>query len=133
MGNKCGGRKAHGGGKSRQNKDHRRDSCRINKHRWDDQCAEALLPDKVEAHVAAKTELDPDKPGLGQFYCVACSRYYINLTALQEHSSTAKHRRRLKMLKTEKPYSHAEAMAGAGKGTTDHGLNRRPAEAMVDV
>ena len=72
--------------------------------------------------IAEKTQLDADKPGLGQFYCVACTRYCISQRALDDHQSTSKHKRRLKMLLTETPYSHAEATAAAGKGATDHGL-----------
>ena len=36
----------------------------------------------------------------------------------------------LKTLLTTKPYSHAEAAAGAGKGATDHGGPRSTATAM---
>ena len=127
------GRKMKGGGKSRQNKDHRRVSQRgIVKGRWDDICAAELNPDAViegrpQADVVAnKTELDPDKPGLGQFYCVACCRYCINQKALEDHNATAKHRRRLKTLLTETPYSQAEAAAAAGRGKADHGSIARP-------
>ena len=80
-----------------------------------------------------KTEVDPDKPGLGQFYCVACARYMINQAAFDDHTRQTKHKRRLKMLKTTKPYSHAEASAGAGRGTTDHGQPSKPiGAAMVE-
>lgn len=74
--------------------------------------------------VKEKTALDPDKPGLGQYYCVACARYCISAKALADHQSQKKHKRRLKTLLTEKPYSHAEANAAAGRGATDHGLSR---------
>jgi bud site selection protein 20 len=66
--------------------------------------------------LAEKTQLDPDKPGLGQYYCVACARYCINQQALDDHSATAKHRRRMRMLTTEPAYSHQEANAAAGRG-----------------
>ena len=122
-----GGRKVGGGGKSRTNKDHRGLGLkkRIDKNRWDDICAEELSPLRVGAMHSAETQLDTDKPGLGQFYCVSCARYYISAAALAEHSATKKHRRRLKMLTTEKPYSHAEANIAAGRGgaeTTGQGV-----------
>mmetsp|Transcript_13179 Transcript_13179/g.28048 ORF Transcript_13179/g.28048 Transcript_13179/m.28048 type:complete len:131 (+) Transcript_13179:295-687(+) len=120
-----GGRKVSGGGKASTNKDHRTLKRTIYKGRWDDICAEQLLPENVEAVLAKQTAVDPDKPGLGQFYCIACSRYYISAKALQEHSATTKHRRRLKMLTTEKPYSHKEANAAAGRGDTDTGVQER--------
>ena len=123
------GRKVKGGGKSRTNRDHRRVSQRgIVKGRWDDICAAELQPGAIiqgrpQADVVAeKTVLDPDKPGLGQYYCVACARYCISAKALEDHQRSVKHKRRLKMLLTEKPYSHAEAAAAAGKGEADHGL-----------
>ncbi|KAL1519760.1 hypothetical protein AB1Y20_023268 [Prymnesium parvum] len=124
------GRKGHGGGKSRTNKDHRMDSKLITKHRWDDIVQKQLRPENIEAATAEATTLDPDKPGLGQFFCLSCSKYFINAKALAEHSATSKHRRRLKMLKTTKPYTHEEAMAGAGKGAPDHGIGRPRVEQM---
>lgn len=150
------GRKAHGGGKSRTNKDHRK-ACRlITKHRWDDIVADQLLPENMDKAIAEATELDPDKPGLGQFHCLSCrrptdlphctsrhlhplhrsnanaphlrSKYFINSAALASHSATSKHKRRLKMLKTTKPYSHEEARAGAGCGPSDHGFDLKTKE-----
>ena len=71
-GSRGSGRKAHGGGKSRTNRDHRMDSKLITKHRWDDIVQKDLLPDNVDKATAAATQLDPDKPGLGQFFCLSC-------------------------------------------------------------
>jgi len=126
------GRKVKGGGKSRTNQDHLRAHRRgIVKGRWDDICAAELQCDTViqgrpQANVVAeKTLVDPDKPGLGQFYCIACCRYCISQKALDEHNQQKKHKRRLKMLLTVKPYSHAEANAAAGRGATDHGSEQQ--------
>ena len=128
-----GGRGMKGGRKSTTNKNFRIASRRgVVKHRWDDIVAQELQPGAViggrpqEEVIKDKVRIDPDKPGLGQFYCVACCRYCISQKALDDHQSTSKHKRRLKTLLTEKPYSHAEAMAGAGKGATDHGQARTP-------
>lgn len=115
------GRKVKGGGKNRTNKDHRHLCHTIYKHRWDDICSEQLKPENIGKVVAEKTELDPDKPGLGQYYCVACARYYISEVALKEHQATVKHKRRLKELTTKPAYSHREANAGAGRGAPDNG------------
>eukprot|EP00324_Dicrateria_rotunda_P006882 CAMPEP_0206162994 /NCGR_PEP_ID=MMETSP1474-20131121/11144_1 /ASSEMBLY_ACC=CAM_ASM_001110 /TAXON_ID=97495 /ORGANISM="Imantonia sp., Strain RCC918" /LENGTH=139 /DNA_ID=CAMNT_0053565401 /DNA_START=76 /DNA_END=495 /DNA_ORIENTATION=+ len=118
------GRKAHGGGKSRTNTNHLRAHRRgVVKGRWDDICTKELLPENIEKTVAEKTVLDPDKPGLGQHYCVACCRYFIDFAAFTSHNATSKHRRRLKMLTTVKPYSHEEARAAAGAGPSDHGMD----------
>ena len=134
------GRKVKGGGKTRTNRDHRM-ACKrgIVKGRWDDIVAAELNPEatiggRAQAVVVKeKTALDPDKPGLGQFYCVACCRYLISQHALDDHCRQSKHKRRLKMLLTETPYSHAEANAGAGRGATDHGLTRDPRDGEVQM
>jgi len=65
---------------------------------------------------------DEDLPGLGQFLCVACARYFIDAHTLAEHEKTKKHRMRVKELKV-KPYSIAEAEWAAGMGPPDNGRN----------
>ena len=132
MGSK-GGRKVKGGGKNRTNKDHRHLCHTIYKHRWDDICSDELKPEKIDKVMAKKTELDPDKPGLGQYYCVACSRYYITEKALAEHQATVKHKRRLKELTTKPAYSHDEANAAAGRGAPDNGLGSASMRAATSM
>ncbi|XP_032671920.1 zinc finger protein 593 homolog [Odontomachus brunneus] len=60
-------------------------------------------------------EVDFDKPGSAQHYCVHCARYFINETALKTHFNTKVHKRRLKALELE-PYSIEESERAAGKG-----------------
>ncbi|CAN8077292.1 unnamed protein product [Agarophyton chilense] len=71
-----------------------------------------------------KLPVDFDLPGLGQFYCVHCARYFISDTVLTEHKKTKKHKFRLKELK-DKPYSQAEAEAAAGMAPPDNGSSTR--------
>ncbi|RKP06158.1 bud site selection-related protein [Thamnocephalis sphaerospora] len=66
-------------------------------------------------------ELDADLPGLGQHYCVECSRYFITEKAATEHLRGKAHKKRLRELK-EAPYTQAEAEAAVGLTTE----NRRP-------
>ena len=115
------GRKVKGGGKARTNKDHRMASRRgIVKGRWDDIVAAELREDSViqgkpQAQVVKeKTALDPDKPGLGQFYCVACCRYCISQKALDDHKKSRAYKRRVKELKEETPFTQKDAEAAAG-------------------
>ncbi|XP_053975490.1 zinc finger protein 593 homolog [Hylaeus anthracinus] len=61
-------------------------------------------------------EVDLEKPGAAQYYCIHCARYFINDTALQDHLSTKVHKRRLKALEQE-PYSIEESERAAGKGS----------------
>ncbi|XP_015438508.1 PREDICTED: zinc finger protein 593 homolog [Dufourea novaeangliae] len=60
-------------------------------------------------------EVDLDKPGAGQYYCLHCARHFINNTALQDHFTTKVHKRRLKALETE-PYTIEDSERAAGKG-----------------
>ena len=91
MGNGAPGRKAHGGGKGRKNKDHRLHTLQrtIHKNRWDDICATELKVENYDRVVAEKTKLDPDLPGLGQYYCVACRRVlHCSLSCTLPYTST---------------------------------------------
>ncbi|XP_016972830.1 zinc finger protein 593 homolog [Drosophila rhopaloa] len=60
--------------------------------------------------------VDLDKPGFAQFYCVHCAKYFIDDTAMQAHFRTKVHKRRLKALEVE-PYSIEEAERAAGRGS----------------
>jgi bud site selection protein 20 len=59
-------------------------------------------------------EQDTELPGLGQFYCHECARHFISLDSLTAHKSTKLHKKRVKVLLTEKPYTQKEADAAAG-------------------
>ncbi|KAG0703706.1 Zinc finger protein 593 [Chionoecetes opilio] len=61
-------------------------------------------------------EVDEDKPGGGQHYCLHCARYFIDTDALQRHFRTKVHKRRLKALEIE-PYSIEESERAGGIGT----------------
>ncbi|PRW60962.1 zinc finger 593 [Chlorella sorokiniana] len=68
-----------------------------------------------------KVELDEDLPAHGQHFCIACSRYFINETALQDHLGTKPHRRRVKELMGARPHNQADADWAAGMGAPDNG------------
>lgn len=59
--------------------------------------------------------VDLDKPGLAQFYCLHCAKYFIDDHAMQQHFRTKVHKRRLKALELE-PYSIEESERAAGHG-----------------
>merc|ERR1712004_212914 len=69
---------------------------------------------KVEKLLAQ--EVDFDKAGLGQFYCVHCAKDFINPKAFQDHVKGKPHKRRLHALKTD-PYTIEEANRAAGMGS----------------
>jgi bud site selection protein 20 len=45
-----------------------------------------------------RREVDPDLPGLGNFYCIACSRYFCSQAILDEHTNTKGHKRKCELL-----------------------------------
>ncbi|CAZ82689.1 unnamed protein product [Tuber melanosporum] len=59
---------------------------------------------------------DEDKPGLGQFHCVECAKYFESEWNMVQHRRGKNHKRRVRLLK-EEPYSQKEADAAAGIGT----------------
>ncbi|KCV69692.1 hypothetical protein H696_04099 [Fonticula alba] len=58
---------------------------------------------------------DEDLPGLGQFYCLECARYFEGPDHLSKHKLSKQHKQRVRELKDE-PYTHEEAEAAAGMG-----------------
>ncbi|XP_020300807.1 zinc finger protein 593 homolog [Pseudomyrmex gracilis] len=60
-------------------------------------------------------ELDFDRAGAAQFYCVHCARYFISDVALKSHFLSKPHKRRLKALELE-PYTIEDSERAAGKG-----------------
>jgi bud site selection protein 20 len=93
--------------------------------------AEINDPEKLAALQAQP--IDPDMPGLGQFYCVecrylylsqqvtdythtCCSRYLISQNSLDDHLKSKLHKKRVKLLK-EEPYTQESAEAAVGLTT----------------
>lgn len=77
----------------------------------------------------APTELDPDKAGLGMFYCIECDRHFPNENDRSAHLASKLHKRMAKRVLTEKPYTHEEAMLGAGIGVDNRQRNSNRIEA----
>ncbi|RKP31106.1 bud site selection protein 20 [Metschnikowia bicuspidata] len=57
--------------------------------------------------------LDDTKPGLGQYYCVECAKYFEFQLTLDIHRKGKVHKRRVKELR-QRPYSPLESQAAAG-------------------
>ncbi|CED84601.1 bud site selection-related protein [Phaffia rhodozyma] len=64
-------------------------------------------------------ELDEDKPGLGQHYCVECARYMETDAALKTHWTTKLHKRRCKTL-LEPAHTPEESARAAGLQAPDN-------------
>jgi bud site selection protein 20 len=71
-----------------------------------------------------KQDVDFDKPGLAQFYCVHCAKHFISGDAFKSHAKSKPHKRRLHALKTE-PYTVEESLRAAGMGSYVKPLKRK--------
>ena len=101
----------HSRGKQAKNKDFRK-SIRTRRYQRDiDQIYDDLKPGNIEKIVSQK--LDEDLPGMGQFYCVSCAKYFINQESKLRHTTSKDHKRRVKALQ-EEPYTIADSRRFGG-------------------
>ena len=75
-----------------------------------------VFEDLIESNAAKllNQDMNEDLPGLGQHYCLTCARYMISDKAMAEHLKTKEHKKRFKIIKNDKPYTHEEAERAAG-------------------
>lgn len=71
------------------------------------------LSSKEKIYKLKHQPIDENKPGLGQYYCIECAKYFENQSALDRHWKGKVHKRRLKDLKV-KPYTNLESEAATG-------------------
>lgn len=71
---------------------------------------------KTKGDELLNQEVDLEKPGFAQFYCIHCAKYFIDDHSMQSHFRTKVHKRRMKALELE-PYSLEEAERAAGQGS----------------
>ncbi|KAA3678007.1 uncharacterized protein DEA37_0008951 [Paragonimus westermani] len=74
---------------------------------------EDVKDENIERRIAEATQPDEDLPGLGQYFCVSCSKHFINQTTLDVHRTSKPHKRRLRALR-EKPHTQDDADRAAG-------------------
>ncbi|PVH76011.1 zinc finger protein [Cadophora sp. DSE1049] len=72
-----------------------------------------------------------DLPGLGQFYCVECAKWFESEHSMITHRKGSTHRRQVKALKAE-PYTQKEAEAAIGL-RTDNGTRLAAKENTKDM
>ena len=85
-----------------------------------DQIHDELAVATSEPSKKRKRPIDPDLPGLGQFYSAETDRHFISQEALDQHKRTKPYKKRIKELQ-KTPYSQLEANLAAGKGMPDKG------------
>jgi len=79
-----------------------------------DQIDKDLQPENADKLL--KQDVDYEKPGLAQFYCVHCAKHFIDGSAFNDHIKSKPHKRRMKALETE-PYTIEESERAAGMGS----------------
>ncbi|XP_020276231.1 zinc finger C2H2 protein ECU02_0310 [Asparagus officinalis] len=65
--------------------------------------------------------LDEDLPGMGQFYCLHCDRYFASEAVMVEHNGSKRHRKRVKLMMGPAPHTQLDAELAAGMGMPDNG------------
>eukprot|EP00250_Pteridium_aquilinum_P006626 c16504_g1_i1 orf=252-620(+) len=74
---------------------------------------------------AKSLPLNEDLPGMGQFYCLHCDRYFASSAVRDDHFKTKRHKKRTKMLNEDAPHSQLDADIAAGMGKPDNGPSLR--------
>jgi bud site selection protein 20 len=82
---------------------------------------------KSKSDTLLNQDVDFDQPGMAQFYCLHCARYFINQQALDDHFKTKVHKRRMKALQDD-PYTQEEAEIAAGHGS----FIKKPEKRKID-
>lgn len=80
-----------------------------------DQIHDNLTDPSKRDELENPSELDPDKPGLGAYYCIACDRHFPSDNDKEKHLSSKLHKRKAKRAQ-EDPYTPEEAYRAAGIG-----------------
>lgn len=87
---------------------------RKTKHRTKDidEIVNDLKPENITK--LTKQKLDENLPGLGQYYCVFCARYFINNDSLNQHYKGKEHKKQIKRTQ-EEPYTIKESKFMGGQ------------------
>ncbi|CAH8555208.1 unnamed protein product [Heterobilharzia americana] len=80
-----------------------------NRTRDIDQISTDLKEENITKRICEATEPDEDRPGLGQFFCICCDKYFIDQITLDLHKKQKPHKRRLKSL-TEPPHTQVSSI-----------------------
>lgn len=83
-------------------------------------------PRHLSLHKSSKPA--EDLPGLGQWYCIECAKYFEGENNFEQHKRGKNHKRRVRMLR-EEPYTQKDAEAAVGLWT-DNGKKKKGEEAM---
>lgn len=79
----------------------------------------ASLP-TTPSNIIHDSLLDEEVAGGGRFPCIHCARHFIDKHALEKHLVSKVHKKRVKVLERNAPYSVKEAEAAGGLGAYHH-------------
>ncbi|KAF2121935.1 hypothetical protein BDV96DRAFT_483120 [Lophiotrema nucula] len=84
---------------------------------------------RSERHLAQfkDTKAIEDLPGLGEYYCKECAKWFESETNFGAHQKGKPHKRRVRQLR-EEPYSQKEAEAAVGLSTDNGKRTTAPME-----
>ena len=87
---------------------------------------------KIKRGIAKPEAPDIEKPGMGQFKCIICARYFINENVLKQHKRTKKHKKMFR--KVSRPqYTQKEADKCAGLGRDDNEIPSKRKKSNVTL
>ncbi|KAJ8497385.1 hypothetical protein OPV22_007937 [Ensete ventricosum] len=87
----------------------------------DDEVYNEILKQAAAAAAAKPLPLDEDLPGMGQFYCLHCDRYFASEDVRDEHFRSKRHKKRMKQMSGPAPHTQLDAELAAGMGMPDNG------------
>eukprot|EP01084_Bolivina_argentea_P226384 382419_1 len=71
---------------------------------------------KIKRGTLKEEKCDVDKPGMGQFKCIICARYFITKKVLMIHKKTKKHKKMLKkVIRPQYTQKEADKCGGLGR------------------
>lgn len=79
---------------------------------------------KTKSEELINQNVDLEKPGFAQFYCIHCAKYFVDDHSIRAHYKTKVHKRRMKALELE-PYTIEESERAAGHGSYVKPLKRK--------
>ncbi|KAL3694908.1 hypothetical protein R1sor_008559 [Riccia sorocarpa] len=77
--------------------------------------------------------LDEDLPGMGQYYCMHCDRYFTSANIRDDHFKTKLHKKRVKLMKGAAPHTQLDAELAAGMGRPDNGPKLRESSSAIPM
>ncbi|KAJ8623628.1 hypothetical protein MRB53_032158 [Persea americana] len=90
-------------------------------HKGDDAVYSELQKGAAADGEANPLPFDEDLPGMGQFYCLHCDRYFAKVSVRDQHFQTKKHKKRVKQMMGPAPHTQLDAELAAGMGMPDNG------------